>query len=110
MWYNLLQWWHDLFRRNLLGGVSRSSRWSTVRKEFLRKNPTCAVCGVKKHLEVHHIIPYHLDKDLELLESNFIALCRRDHLLFGHLGSFRSFNPMVKINSADMYYKIQNRP
>ena len=99
----------DLFRGNLLGGL-RSGRWPSVRKQFLKENPTCAVCGTKKNLECHHVVPYHIDKNMELLESNLLTLCRRDHLIFGHLDSFRSFNSNVKTDSGIWYNKIKNRP
>jgi hypothetical protein len=97
-------------------GKKRSGHWPTVRKEHLEKNPTCAVCGGKEHLEVHHIRPFHLHPDLELNPDNFITLCESKkngvncHLLFGHLGSFKSFNADVNKDSTEWIQKILNRP
>ncbi len=79
----------------------RSSKWPAVRKSFLEENPTCAFCGGKDSLEVHHIKPFHLDPSLELDLSNLIALCESKkygvncHLFFGHLGNYRRENTSI---------------
>lgn len=97
-------------------GSKRSGKWPTVRKAFLKNNPTCAVCGGKVKVEVHHIRPFHLHPELELDPTNFITLCenKKDgvncHLLFGHLGSFKSFNVDVKANAGEWAKKIVDRP
>lgn len=97
-------------------GAKRSSKWPKVRKEHLKKNPTCAVCGGKKKLEVHHVKCFHLHPDLELDPSNFITLCenKKDgincHLLVGHLGSYKSFNENAPTDAKFWYDKIHARP
>lgn len=80
----------------------RSSEWSKVRKEFLKKHPCCEVCGSTKKLVVHHIIPFQVRPDLELVESNLITLCQSKkrgglncHLTIGHGGDFKDYNPNV---------------
>jgi HNH endonuclease len=75
----------------------RSPRWPKLEKEFLAKYPTCAACGSKKRLNVHHKMPFHLDPDMELEESNLITLCmdKDCHLLIGHGDDFRAYNPKV---------------
>lgn len=94
----------------------RSDRWPTVRKHFITAFPLCAVCGGKKKLEVHHIMPFHLKPELELEPTNLITLCENDkdgvncHLLFGHLGNFKSFNQTVKIDAQIWAEKISKRP
>ena len=92
----------------------RSSRWPALRRKFL-KGKVCAVCGGKKKLEAHHVIPFHLDPVRELDETNLIALCEgnRDincHLMVGHLGSFKSCNVKVFLDSHTWNEKIRNRP
>ena len=88
----------------------RSSNWSKVRKEFVKKNNTCSACGTKKKLEVHHILPFYLYPQLELDTKNLISLCRRHHLTFGHLMNYKSYNTTVK-GDCDVYnHKIENRP
>ena len=81
-------------------GAKRSRGWRKLRREFVKNNAQCAVCGTTKKLEVHHIIPFHIAPDLELDPANLITLCdgkgkygsRSCHLLFGHLGNFQGVN------------------
>ena len=104
----------DVWRGNLLGGVARSGQWPKIQKEFLRDNPICAVCEKKgtllRSLNIHHVIPFSEDKSKELLAENLITLCRPDHLLFGHLNSWASFNSDVRADCLRWRLKIQNRP
>lgn len=91
----------DLAQGKARLGQKRSSRWPTIRKAHLEKNPECAVCGGKKQVEVHHIKPFHLHPELELEPSNLISLCESKnkgvncHLFIGHLGSFQKMNEAV---------------
>ncbi len=91
----------------------RSSRWAAVQRAFLEKAPYCAVCGGKEHLQVHHKKPFHLFKDLELVESNLLVLCespeRNHHLLFGHLLDWHAWNPMVEWDVNVWAVKIKER-
>jgi len=97
-------------------GAKRSDKWPTVRKQHLAKEPNCAMCGGNKKLEVHHIKPFHLHPNLELDPGNLITLCENNkdgsdcHLLFGHLGNFKSFNVNVVKDAALWDKKIANRP
>lgn len=61
----------------------RSPKWPAVRAEHLKDHPICEVCGATK-VEVHHIKPFHLRRDLELERSNLITLCREHHFKVGH--------------------------
>ena len=77
----------------------RSPKWRVVKKHFLEKNPACAACGSKKHLQVHHIKPFHLFPGLELEDYNLLSLCMSKfecHLRIGHGDDFRCFNPEVQ--------------
>jgi 5-methylcytosine-specific restriction protein A len=93
-------------------GKRRSSEWPKARREHLRKQPFCSVCGGSVRLEVHHIRPFHLQPELELEPSNLITLCesgRRGvhcHLLFGHRGSFRLINPQVREDARRWRVKL----
>ena len=79
----------------------RSSQWSSIRKQYLKKFPTCAVCGGKEKLEVHHIKPFHEHPELELDSNNLITLCESKshgvvcHLFVGHCGDYKKINPDV---------------
>lgn len=96
------------------GDNARSPRWPAVRAEHLAKFPTCAACGTREHLEVHHKQPFHLHPDLELEPTNLITLCESPshncHEIFGHLLDWKSFNRMVEMDAAVYLRKVQNRP
>lgn len=110
----------EWFQENVVGpvreiaknhGTERSPHWNAVRKEFLEKNPTCAVCDKKrKGLNVHHIVPFHVDPSIELEEENLITLCRKHHFTFGHLGWWKSWNEKVIEDCIEWYLKYKNRP
>lgn len=76
--------------------LPRSSKWRKVRSDFLRQNPTCAVCGSEKNIVPHHIIPVHMDPDKELDPDNLISLCENKtfncHFFFGHLKNWTKYN------------------
>ncbi len=79
--------------------IPRSPMWQRHRKEHLKKEPVCQYCRCKKNLEVHHIIPVHVDWTLELTSSNLITLCmssKKCHLKRGHKGSFFDYEPNIR--------------
>jgi 5-methylcytosine-specific restriction endonuclease McrA len=89
--------------REIGKGHLRSSHWPAARNKFLEEQDYCAACGSHKHLQVHHIKPFHLDPSLELNPENFIALCmdtNECHLKIGHGDSFQYYNPNVKEDAA----------
>lgn len=96
------------------GELKRSPHWSTVEKAWLAKHPRCAACGGSRHVQVHHIRPFHEAPELELADGtgrfcrlevrpgvfacNLISLCmgpHEDHLRIGHGGHFHRDNPNV---------------
>ena len=90
--------------------IPRSSKWATVRKKHLQKQPICQVCGAEDNLQVHHIEPFHNDPDKELDDNNLITLCDKNcHLLIGHFMNFKSWNPDVVNECKIMQEKIKNR-
>lgn len=90
---------------------NRSPHWPKVRKNHLVQYPSCAACGSKKDLEVHHIEPFNVNPDRELDSSNLITLCSRYcHFSIGHLMDYNSWNINV-IEDARVYLdKVTNRP
>jgi 5-methylcytosine-specific restriction endonuclease McrA len=106
----------DRIAGKIPAGSKRSGHWPTIRKEHLKKNPVCAVCGGDKMLEVHHKLPFHLDPTLELNPVNLITLCESKdngincHLGVGHLGNFKSYNRDIEKDEAEWNQKIKNRP
>lgn len=96
---------------NILGIRLRSPKWTSVRKEHLKKQPFCQACGSIKDLDVHHIEPFHLNPDKELDPDNLITLCSKYcHYTIGHLMDYKSWNKDV-VNDARVYLdKVKNRP
>jgi 5-methylcytosine-specific restriction protein A len=88
----------------------RSKEWSKVRSEHLKKNPFCAVCGNKKNVVPHHIVPFHIDPSKELDPSNLISLCEGDsfncHLFFGHFRNWAKHNPNISEDAKIWHDKI----
>lgn len=98
----------------LPAGVRRSARWPHVRAEHLKQHPACALCGGKNKLEVHHIVPFHVNPDRELDPNNLITLCESKkggincHLAVGHLGSYHRYNPDVAVDAEAWGKKFRN--
>lgn len=107
----MLTWLKDKMK-GIPTGKGRSPKWPTVRKKFLKENPYCAICNGTKKLQAHHIKPFHIFPKLELNKNNLIALCEYNccHLRFGHIFSFKSYNPNIKIDSVIWSKKIKHRP
>lgn len=86
-----------------MGLTSRSTKWPAARKNHLKIQPACMVCGHTLMVQVHHKKPFHLYPELELEESNFITLCECSpgdhHLWIGHLGDWKKFNPYVEADA-----------
>lgn len=93
-------------------GAARSCAWPAARKEHLTLFPVCAICGGALSLEVHHILPFHVRPDLELDPDNLLTLCERKkygincHLLVGHLGDYRRYNPDVRVDAETWRRKL----
>ena len=105
----MTEWFYSLFDQRTFG-AQRSPLWPQVRKQYLLKHPTCEACGTDEDIECHHLIPVHVDRSMELRADNLIALCSRDHLLLGHLNSFKSYNKHVRGDAAVLLDAIKNRP
>ncbi len=81
----------------------RSNGWPRVERHHLKLFPWCAWCGTRSMLQVHHVIPFHVDRTLELEESNLLTLCMSDlkcHLKEGHDGNWHRWNPDIRAKAA----------
>ena len=91
----------------------RSSRWHTVKEKHLKIEPSCQFCGSDICLEVHHIKPVHLNRELELSSSNLITLCevpgKLCHLRVGHLGCWKKINVRVREVCREAMPKRENQ-
>ena len=88
----------------------RSPEWKDVRKLHLQEQNQCQACGKKSSLEVHHILPVHIDPTLELEPSNLLTLCDRCHFVFGHLSDYKSWNIDVVTDCETYLKKTKSRP
>lgn len=89
---------HSVLREKLVK-EPRSDKWPTVEKHKRAAVPACEVCGSIVRLQVHHVEPFHLHPELELDPNNLVVLCmdkNECHLLLGHGGSFRAYNPNIR--------------
>jgi 5-methylcytosine-specific restriction protein A len=91
--------------RDVGTGAKRSSKWPTVEKHFRETHPTCAACGSKKRLNIHHCKPFHMFPELELDPNNLITLCmdtKECHYQIGHLSHWHGYNPNVRQDAAEI--------
>lgn len=65
-------------------------------RQYARDYPVCRWCG-KTGVEVHHIKPVQYAPQLASDPANMISLCRRCHLVVGHLGSFKRACSNVRV-------------
>jgi hypothetical protein len=88
----------------------RSPKWPAARKAWLKDHPTCACCGVKKLVEVHHVKSFHEHPELELDSTNFISLCdgpNSCHRTWGHFWDWKKINPTVREDIAVWLKRIR---
>ena len=75
-------------------------KWEEFERNYWKKHPNeryCHICGETHNIELHHIIPRHIDPSKIFDEDNLIPLCRACHLRFGHLGNFEKYyDPDIK--------------
>ena len=105
--------------RALLGGAptfgaARDSGWSKASKAHLKIQNISEISGKKRTLlnplVIHHIIPVHIDKSLEMIPSNWVVVTLWEHLVICHLGSWHSFNPNLREDIIIWRNKYKNRP
>jgi len=96
--------------RETVFGAPRSGQWPRVRREHLAKEPACIACGRTKGLQVHHVIPVHVDPGGELDPGNLVTLCGDPcHLVHGHLMSYaKRWNLQVREDCRRYREKVRN--
>lgn len=86
----------------------RGSRWKAIRREALRRTPFCAACGARRHLQVHHIIPFRLTRDNS--QTNLIPLCRACHKRVEALfQDIEAVDPPIPITKLVLFCSIHAR-
>ena len=96
-----------------LGGAMRNDGWSKASRDFINEHPLCEM-GLHKPtllniLNTHHVIPFNKRPDLEMLESNWIVLCRFHHFIHAHLRNWSSSNPNIREDCDLLNKKIHER-
>ena len=116
-WFN--KWFNFSTEHPVFGSIyttvtGRSSKWSTIRSNWIEVNPFCVSCEAITNLSVHHIEPFHLNPQKELDLTNLITLCetpsRNCHLIVGHGGNWKTWNPDVRSDAKyifEMYQTIR---
>lgn len=85
-------------------GASLNLSWQTCRRRYLKScGAVCRCCGYRKKIEVHHMIPRHIDPTLTLIEGNLIALCKHCHFHIGHMNNYKDYNLTVERASNSVY-------
>lgn len=91
--------------------IKRSRKWPAFRRAYLKGYKECFACGRLKTffcwIYAHHILPYYVNSKLELDQTNLIPLCRRCHLLLGHLGSWDMVNLGAAADISNFRDKIE---
>lgn len=84
---------------------ARHPKWPKCRAVHLLAHPQCAACSARTGLNVHHIVPFHIDPARELDPANLITLCesRGCHFTFGHFMNWSLANPNVEQDAARYY-------
>ena len=83
--------------------LSIPTQWqlTKAKRAYLKEHNKCAICGTNEDLEVHHIVPVHIDSRQALDPTNFITLCdwrnHGCHYVFGHFRNFKTkWNPNIR--------------
>ena len=81
-------------------------QWSRFVDYYWEKYPDkkfCHVCGYTRRVELHHIIPRHIDPTKIFDEDNLIPLCRACHFRWGHLNDWDNYNPQIKYDAQLLF-------
>lgn len=95
--------------------IKRSTKWPALRRKYLSQHPNCEFCGNDKSLDVHHIIPVHVSRELELEPSNLMTLCEGDnithicHFVFGHLYNWMHYNKDIRQDQPEWNKKFNDQ-
>lgn len=97
--------------------AERSGKWRSVRAAHLEIQPRCLACDSTENLNVHHLVPFHVDPDRENDPSNLGTFCRDHHYSIAHdpdgdgpeLPSWSKYNKNA-VEDAFKYRRKHNLP
>lgn len=87
-------------QESAFGSAPRSPEWPRVRLRHITEHPSCVFCGGPAD-QVHHRVPFHLSKELELSPENLCSACTHSvdgvncHFWGGHCGDWQAYNPDI---------------
>lgn len=87
-------------------------KWEEFERQYWKKHPHekyCHVCGETHKVELHHIIPRHVDPSKIFDENNLIPLCRCCHFRFGHLCDWDNYNPNIVKDAKTIFNMMHMR-
>lgn len=64
----------SIIREHIVKRITRSGKWPKFIRDIKKVRGKCAICGKTNGLEGHHIRPFRLYPELELIPSNIYAL------------------------------------
>lgn len=70
--------------------TGRHKNWRRESKRYLREKTRCVCCEQKSEV-VHHVTPFHEDRSLEMVKSNWAAMCHHCHFVVGHKCNWRKW-------------------
>lgn len=93
-------------------GQARSPEWRITVREFAKIHPKiCSILACKKKdIELHHIIPFHIDPSKENDFTNLMWFCRTHHHQIPHLFDWKSYYLDVREFVRRANEKIASRP
>ena len=85
-----------------------ADKWESFEHTYYKTHPKkCAACNERLHIDLHHIIPRHINPSLIFTESNLTPLCRCDHFRIGHHKNWDTYNPNVTTDSKTFNKLLQ---
>jgi 5-methylcytosine-specific restriction endonuclease McrA len=77
-------------------GASLNCSWQKCKREFFKTVPKrCVMCGYKKEIQLHHVIPRHICPERAVDHTNLIALCRDCHFHSAHMNNYHNYNKNI---------------
>ena len=87
-----------------------ADKWEEFERKYYESYPKiCKACGEKIHIDLHHIIPRHINPKLIFTTSNLIPLDRACHFHIGHLLNWSYYNPSVVSDSKLLRHHLTTR-
>ncbi len=82
--------------------------WSHVARAEIARQPYCSFCSSARKLQVHHVVPLHVDSSKGATPSNLMVLCQPCHLYEAHCGDFQRFyDPAIRDRASRNLQEVE---